>query len=175
MTGRMKLFPNILTVSRMLGSVCILFFDMTGMSFWAIYFVCGLGDMVDGWLARRLDAVTKAGAILDSMADLCFVVCCGWQLLPILKLPPWLWIWAGAIAMIKVLNQVSAFVMFGKCCFPHTVANKATGFLLFVTIPMTLVFESIVPVVMAAVVATFAAVQEGRCIRTKKVLIGEEK
>ena len=160
-----------MTVLRMLGSVCLLFCDVASISFWAIYFVCGLSDMVDGWLARRIGAVTKTGAMLDSMADLCFVACCGWQLLPILKLPPWLWIWAGAIAMIKVLNQVSAVVMCGKCSFPHTVANKATGFMLFVAIPMAWTLASIIPITITAFVATFAAVQEGHFIRTKKTKI----
>lgn len=155
----------------MLGSVCLLFCDVTGMTFWAVYFACGISDMMDGGLARRLNVVTKSGALLDSMADLFFVVCCGWQLLPIMKLPTWLWLWTGTIAVIKGLNQVSAFAMYGKCSFPHTVANRVTGFLLFVTIPMTLTFTSIIPVTITAAVATFAAVQEGNLIRTKRIKI----
>lgn len=60
--------------------------------------------------------------------------------------------------------------MHKKCVFPHTVANKVTGFLLFLGVPLTVFLESIVPMVVIAVVATFAAVQEEHFIRTKKGL-----
>ena len=79
--------------------------------------------------------------------------------LPILELPQWLWLWAGVIVAIKVVNQHSALVMYGRCCFPHTLANKVTGFLLFITVPMT--FWSIIPITIVASVATYAAIHEG--------------
>ncbi len=83
--------------------------------------------------------------------------------------PKWLWIWAGAIVAIKVINQVSALVMYKKCFFPHTIANKVTGVLLFAAVPLTVFLESAVPMIVIAVVATFAAVQEGHFIRTKLI------
>ena len=133
--------------------------------FWIIYAFCGISDITDGWLARKLKCVTKKGALLDSVADICFVACCAWTLLPILDLPQWLWLWAGFIVVIKVVNQLSAFMMYKRCCFPHTKANKWAGFLLFIAVPMT--FVSVVPIIIVAAVATFAAIQEGHFIRTK--------
>jgi CDP-diacylglycerol--glycerol-3-phosphate 3-phosphatidyltransferase len=56
--------------------------------------------------------------------------------------------------------------MYKKCIFLHTIANKVTGILLFVGVPLTIFLESFVPMVIIAVVATFAAVQEGHFIRT---------
>lgn len=120
--------------------------------------------MADGWLARKYNYVTQTGALLDSMADICFVVCCAVKLLPMLELPEWLWWWAGGVVFIKLVNQVSALVMFRRFSFPHTLANKLTGFLLFIATPIT--FVSIVPLIVVAVVATFAAIQEGHLIRT---------
>ena len=137
--------------------------DVTGVVFWIIYGLCGLSDIADGWLARKLNCVTRTGALLDSQADICFVACCAWKLLPILELPQWLWLWAGVIVAIKIMNQLSAFVMYGRCGFPHTFANKWAGFLLFIAVPMT--FWSIIPISIAAIVATFAAIQEGHFIR----------
>ena len=151
-----------------MGAVCLLFFVVGSPVFWVIYFVCGISDMVDGYLARRLGCESKTGAVLDSMADLVFVVCCCYKLLPLLAFPKWLWIWAGAIVAIKVINQICALVMFKKCVFPHTIANKVTGVLLFIGVPLTMFLESIVPMIVIAVVATFAAVQEGHFIRTKR-------
>ena len=162
----MKLLPNIISVLRIAGSLGLHFCDVTGVVYWIIYVLCGISDIVDGWLARKLKCVTRTGALLDSLADICFVTCCVWKLLPILELPHWLWLWGGVIVVIKIVNQLLAIVMYGRCYFPHTTANKATGFLLFIAVPM--IIWSIVPITIVASVATFAAIHEGHIIRTNK-------
>ncbi len=164
----MKHLPNAISALRFLGAVCLLFFGVERCVFWVIYCVCGLSDMADGYLARKLGCESKTGALLDSWADLVFVVCCCFQLIPVLAFPKWLWIWGGVIVAIKAINQISALVMCKKCVFPHTIANKISGLLLFVGVPLTVFLESMVPMVIIAVVATFAAVQEGHFIRTKR-------
>ena len=164
----MKHLPNAITALRFVEAICLLFFGVESCAFWVIYFVCGLSDMADGYLARKLGRESKAGAMLDILADLAFVICCCFKLIPVLAFPKWLWIWGGAIVVIKVINQISALVMYRRCVFPHTVANKVTGVLLFVGVPLTVFLESIVPMVIIAVVPTFAAVQEGHFIRTGK-------
>ena len=163
----MKQLPNIITLLRIAGSLGLLLCDVTDVVFWIIYGLCGISDIADGWLARKLKCVTKKGALLDSLADICFVACCAWKLLPILKLPQWLWLWAGVIVVIKIVNQISALVMYRRCCFPHTLVNKATGFLLFIAIPMT--FYSVIPIAIVAAIATFAAIQEGYVINSKNI------
>lgn len=122
--------------------------------------------MLDGFLARKLHAESKTGAILDSVADIGFVACCAIRLIPVVPIPAWLWIWAGGIVAIKIVNQVSALIVCKGFCFPHTKANKLTGLLLFLAVPT--VFRSVVPIALVAGVATFAAVQEGHFIRTHK-------
>ena len=164
----MKKLPNIITAFRLIGAFCLLFFGARSYGFWIIYFACGLSDMLDGFLARKLGCESKTGAMLDSLADLAFVVCCCFKLIPALAFPKWLWIWGETIVAIKVVNQISALVMYKSFRFPHTIANKITGVLLFVGAPMTVFLESTVPMIIIAVVATFAAVQEGHFIRTKK-------
>ena len=154
----MKHLPNILSSFRIVGAVALLKNNVSGIPFWVFYIVCGISDIADGWLARKLKCVSKTGALLDSMADICFVACCAWKFLPILELPQWLWLWAGVIVVIKVVNQISALVMYRRCYFPHTLANKITGFLLFIAVPMT--FRSIVPIAIVAAIATLAAIHE---------------
>ena len=162
----MKGLPNLITALRFIGALCLLFFDIGSVAFWVIYFICGISDMLDGYLARRLKCESKTGALLDSLADLVLVACCCYRLIPVLVFPKWLWIWAGVVVAIKVINQVCALVMYKKCVFPHTIANKVTGVLLFVGVPLTVFLESFVPMIIIAAVATFAAVQEGHFIRT---------
>ncbi|MBR0525511.1 MAG: CDP-alcohol phosphatidyltransferase family protein [Prevotella sp.] len=151
--------PNILSSLRMVGAVALLPCNVSSSTFWVLYIVCGISDIADGWLARKLKCVTKTGALLDSLADICFVACCACQILPILELPQWLWLWAGVIVAMKVVNQLSALVRYGHCSFPHTIANKVTGFLLFIAVPLS--FVSIIPISVVAAVATFAAIHEG--------------
>ena len=160
-----KHIPNIITSLRFLGATCLLLSNPTGTAFWVIYGLCGVSDMADGYLARRLHAESKTGAVLDSVADICLVVCCAIKLLPMLQIPTWLWIWAGVIVLIKLVNQISALAVYKRLCFPHTLTNKLTGLLLFIAVPM--VFWSIVPIAIVAGVATFAAIQEGHFIRKR--------
>ena len=163
----MKHIPNTITALRFLGAVCLLLCNPADAVFWVIYGLCGISDMIDGYLARKLNAETKAGAVLDSVADVCFVACCAIRLIPIIQIPTWLWIVAGVIVAIKIVNQVSALIVCKRFCFPHTKANKLTGLLLFLSVPA--MFWSIVPIAFVAGVATFAAVQEGHFIRTGRV------
>ena len=166
-TSGMKRLPNVISVLRIAGSIGLLFCDVAGWMFWALYALCGISDMVDGPLARNLQAESKTGAVLDSVADIVFVACCAIRLLPVLEIPVWLWIGAGIIVTIKIINQISALVLCKRFCFPHTWANKLTGLLLFLTVPT--MFWSMIPIPIVAALATFAAVQEGHFIRTKQV------
>ena len=159
--------PNIITLLRIAGSLGLLLCDVTGVVYWIIYGLCGISDMLDGYLAREFHCESKTGALLDSLADIVFVACCCIKLIPVLAFPNWIWIWVLVIAFIKVINQISALVIYKKCVFPHTIANKVTGFLLFVGIPVTFLVESLIPIIIIAIFATFAAIQEGHFIRTK--------
>ena len=112
--------------------------------------------MIDGWLARKLQAESKTGSVLDSIADLSFMACCAIQLLPILSIPSWLWICAGIIVIIKIVNQIIALTRIKQLCLPHNIANKLTGFLLFLSVPT--ISWRIIPIAIVAIIATFAAI-----------------
>ena len=158
--NKASVVPNALTALRFLGAIFLLFFEVGSFDFWVIYFACGLSDMLDGYLARKLKCESKTGALLDSLADIVFVVCCCYKLIPAIAFPNWLWLWGGAIATIKVITQISALALYKKCRFLHTIANKVTGFLLFVGVPLTLFMNSTVPIIIIGIIATFAAIQE---------------
>ena len=163
----MRHLPNVISVLRIAGSISLLFCDVKGWPFWTLYVLCGLSDILDGWLARKLHVESKTGAVLDSVADILFVVCCAARLLQAVVIPVWLWTWAGVIVFFKIVNQASALVVCKRFCFPHTWANKLTGFLLFLAAPA--VFWSVIPISIVAAIATFAAAQEGHFIRTRQV------
>ena len=167
MRPKVASIPNIISALRILGAICLLLFHPRSVAFWVVYGLCGISDMLDGYLARKLHAESRTGAGLDSVADICFVACCAIRLIPVMQIPTWLWIWAGIIVAIKIVNQVSALAVCKRFCVPHTPANKMTGLLLFLAVPT--VFWSIIPLAVVAGIATFAAIQEGHFIRTGRV------
>ena len=137
------------------------------MPFWVLYVIAGMTDMLDGFLARQWGVETKFGARLDSLADLIFVLAVGYKLFPWLKLPAALWMMMGLIAMVKIVNAISAYVIKHRIEFLHTKANKLTGFLLFIGV-MAVGQSYFVPVAwVIACIALFAAIQEGYFIRSK--------
>ena len=139
---------------------------MFSPAFYALYIAAGLSDILDGFAARKTDTVSELGARLDTAADLVLVAVCLIKLLPVLRIPAWLYGWIGIIALIKVVNIISGFAVQKRFAAVHSVMNKATGVLLFL-LPLTI---PAVPLKYAAIVvcaaATFAAVQEGHFIRT---------
>ena len=133
--------------------------------FWVLYVIAGLTDILDGFLARRWGVESKFGAKLDSLADFIFVLAVGYKLFPYLKLPAMLWMMIGLIALIKVANAISSYVVNHRIEFLHTKANKLTGFLLFIGM-MTIGQSYFIPVAwIIASIALFAAIQEGHLIR----------
>ena len=157
---------NAVTFFRMAAGIVLLFCPVFSPVFYTLYIAAGLSDMLDGFVARKTDTVSKLGTKLDTIADLVLVVVCLIKLLPILSLPAWLYIWIGIIALIKVVNIISGFAVQKKLVAVHSVINKATGALLFL-LPLTI---PAVPLEYSAVIvcaaAMFAAIQEGHFIRT---------
>ena len=163
----MKRIPDLLSMSRIVLCLPLLIVDAMTIPFWVIYLIAGLTDILDGFLARRWGVESKFGARLDSLADFVFVLVVGYKLFPWLRLPATLWMMIGLIALVKVINAISSFMVKHRIEFLHTKANKLTGFLLFIGM-MTVGQSYFVPVAwMIACIALFAAIQEGHIIRSK--------
>ena len=159
---------NIITIVRILCSIAILFCPVFSVAFYSLYIAAGLSDMIDGWVARRTHTVSEFGAKLDTVADFVFVVVCLVKLLPVMDVPVWLYVWIGIIAVIKIINIVSGYVVQKRFVAVHSVMNKVTGVLLFV-LPLTLSFIDLnYSATVVCIIATFAAVQEGHFIRTSR-------
>ena len=161
---------NFITFIRILCSIAILFCPVFSVAFYSLYITAGLTDMIDGWVARKTNTVSEFGAKLDTVADFVFVVVCLVKLLPIMDIPTWLYLWIGVIAFIKIINIVSGYVVQKQFVAIHSLMNKVTGVLLFV-LPLTLSFIDLrYSAMVVCIIATFAAVQEGHFIRTKKIV-----
>ena len=100
----MKNIANIITGSRIVFSIALLFIPPFSPMFYVVYGAAGLTDMIDGTVARKTNTASAFGARLDTIADFVFVAVCLIKLLPVLTIPLWLWVWIAVIALIKVIN-----------------------------------------------------------------------
>lgn len=158
---------NIITCIRILCSIFLLFCPALSMAFYALYITAGVSDMIDGWVARKTNTISEFGAKLDTVADFVFVVACLVKLLPVMDISVWLYVWIGVIAVIKIINVVSGYVVQKQFVAVHSLMNKVTGMLLFL-FPLTLSFLDLkFSATAVCIIATFAAIQEGHFVRTK--------
>lgn len=164
----LKHIANILTGSRILGSILLLFFPAFSMAFYILYLFCGLSDMIDGTIARKANSISKLGSQLDTAADLVFAGVSVMKWLPAIHFPPWLWIWSGAIAMLKIANILWGYLSKKQFIAMHTMMNKATGLLLFL-LPLTVSFVEVkYTAIVVCSIATFSAIQEGFYVMTDR-------
>ena len=160
---------NIITGIRIICSIALMFCPVFSPAFYALYITAGISDMIDGFVARKTETVSAFGSKLDTAADFVFVVVCLIKLIPAIQAPTWLIIWIIVIAVIKVINLISGYVMRKEMVSLHTKMNKATGILLFV-LPLTLAFVDLkYSGVFVSAVAAFAAIQEGVLIRKGEI------
>lgn len=159
------MIANFFTISRIILSLIMLIFEVFSPGFYVCYLLSGITDMVDGTVARKLGTESEIGEKLDTIADSIFVLVALYKLLPVIALDRGIWIWIGIIAVIKVINIISGFVMQKRFVAVHSLVNKITGGVLFL-LPLTLSFVDIkYSAVFVCLLATFAAVQEGHFIR----------
>ena len=152
--------PNIISVSRGVAALVMLFFPVFGIHFWILYCWCGFSDMIDGALARKINAAGKLGSMIDSLADLVFVICASIIILPSVGLPLWIWLWTAAIGLVKSVGIVIGSCRHRKLTIPHSISNRLTGFLLF-CLPFAIAcFDILIPAVIVCTVATFSLLED---------------
>ena len=160
---------NIITGSRILFSIALLFFPNFSPAFYVLYLAAGITDMIDGTVARKTGKASEFGARLDSIADIIFVFVCLIKLIPVICIPVSLYVWIGIIALIRIINIVSGFIMQKRFIMLHTIMNKVTGLLLFVLLLTVHFVDLKYTAIPVCAVATFAAIQEGHFIRTNRL------
>ena len=125
------MIANIITVSRILFSLVMIVFPPSSVPFAVLYLLCGVTDVLDGFIALKLHTESEKGAMLDSTADLIFAVVYAVKVLPLLNLPLWIWIWTVIITSAKITKILIASKKAHRLSIEHSFGNKLTGLLLF--------------------------------------------
>lgn len=128
--------------------------------FWITYWSGGLSDILDGFIARRMNQQSKAGAKLDSIADLVFILVIVYVVINNLTIPILLWGMGVLILCIRMVSYGIGYYKFHGLSALHTYLNKATGLLLFLSPLLYLFLSTDLTGILIGLVAFIAAVEE---------------
>ena len=128
-----RMIPNLITMVRIVGSLCLLFVEPLKKPFYIIYTIAGLSDAFDGFIARKTNSVSELGSKLDSIADLCFYIVMILRIFPVLleKLPFWIWYMVAAVVAMRIASYTISAVKFRRFASLHTYLNKAATLMIF--------------------------------------------
>ena len=157
----MKLdLPDILSLSRVVGAVLLLFTTPLSLLFLAVYGYCCITDVLDGFLARRSRSENRQGQILDSTADIVLTVCLLACLIPFLPWEGWMITWIAIIAVIRIISLGSGSMRFGQIALLHTYGNKISAFLRYLA-PFLLAFIDLTPMmVVLCTITTLTSLED---------------
>jgi len=122
--------------------------------------LCGLSDMLDGYIARTTGQTSQLGARLDSLADFFMVTATVIALYPFVELRSELLIWIAVIASIRLTSMLVSLKRFKVILSLHTYGNKLTGMALFL---FPLVFMSMDVSLLSSIIcllASLSAIEE---------------
>jgi CDP-diacylglycerol--glycerol-3-phosphate 3-phosphatidyltransferase len=153
---------NIITCARIVMSVALLFVPALSPAFYVLYLVAGFTDIIDGEVARRTGTTSTFGAKLDSVADLTFYSVSLIRMMPWLRkrLPGWIWYVVFAVLALRLSAYLVAAFRLHRFAAVHTIANKATGAMVFGVGPMLLLPWLTPYCLVLAAVATYSSAEE---------------
>ncbi|MEL7648842.1 MAG: CDP-alcohol phosphatidyltransferase family protein [Sedimentibacter sp.] len=156
----MKSVANIISVARMVLVLVLIFINPLSTIFFTIYFICGISDMVDGYVARKTNTTSKLGEKLDSVADLIMIFVLAIKLYPIISPTVQIYYFIIIIGAIRTASIMAVFVKYKTFGILHTYGNKITGLMLFVFPFMLAVIKSDVSIYMLCMAAGISSLEE---------------
>lgn len=157
---KLKALPNLITFSRIALSPFLLIALPFSASFYIIYILCGLSDVLDGFIARKTHSTSAFGARLDSIADLLMFVALLIALFRVLDLSLLLILWIILICIIRFASIGIIYKKYKTFAILHTYGNKLTGALLFLSPVLLLVIPANSAAYLLCLVATASALEE---------------
>lgn len=157
-----KNIANIITVTRIIGTLFLVFFKVLSVPFIVAYVYSGLSDVIDGFLARKLKIESDIGRKLDSISDLFFYTVMMLKIWPYLveQLPVFMWNIIWIIVGIRVCLYVHTQIKKHELLANHTILNKATGVAMFLLPFMVLSEYFLIYAAMVETIAFIAAIYE---------------
>jgi len=163
----MKVVPNILSVFRICLVpifIIVYFTDERDIKIYAvlIYAIAGLSDFLDGYFARKYDALSKLGKLLDPLADKLMT----FTVLVCITITKPVFLWAAFVFFIKeILMGIGGLILHKKAHVEMPPANfigKASTFVFFLVCVTLMIFNNLpdpvaVSLISAAILLTLVA------------------
>ena len=155
-----KYTASLITTGRIIGAFVLLLTEPLSFLFYIVYVLCCLSDILDGYVARKTGTAGRCGEVLDSVADLIFVIVVLVILIPLFTWDNWIIYWLSIIAFLRLLSLAIGYAKYRTLTSLHTHANKFTG-LALVCFPVLLpVFGIKVTTFILCTVAGLSACEE---------------
>ncbi|UYP00547.1 CDP-alcohol phosphatidyltransferase family protein [Oceanotoga sp. DSM 15011] len=135
--------PNTLSIMRILFVILMFLFKKNIFLFLIFYIIACVTDILDGYIARKFNKITKLGQKLDSFGDLILYIS---TLYFIYYFNPYLIIdfllYILIIVFIRLLNIIIAYIKYKKFLIYHTYLNKSIGILYGIFFPLIILFKT---------------------------------
>ena len=120
-----KQIPNALTTLRLILAlpVCLLILNENYPAVLWVALIAGLSDAVDGYLARRLNALSYYGAVADPLADKTLLLST-YIAFSVVGLLPW---WVAVLLLIRDLLIVSGALIYRRKFGHYKMAPSVWG------------------------------------------------
>jgi cardiolipin synthase len=126
MTSLLRQLPNALTTLRLLLAVplCLLILREQHAAALGIAALAGLSDAVDGRLARRLDAATRYGAVVDPLADKALLNGAYISIAAVGLLPWWVAVLVLGRDLVIICGALAYHLLYGRYSMAPTIWGK---------------------------------------------------
>jgi len=166
---------NAVTFARIVLSPLLVVVDPYSWVFMVLFAVCGITDVLDGWLARRYHLESEFGGRLDSFADLIMFVALTFVVVANVKIPLTVWAMVAAVVVLKTVSYVIGR-RHGFSGFRHSSMNRMTGLTVFVSVPFLLHWDPSATGIIVCSVAIVAAlgelaadIRDARCVHEVRI------
>jgi cardiolipin synthase (CMP-forming) len=139
----MKRVPNILTLIRLFlipFYLAVFYSDIAHPVRWAmiIFLIASLTDIVDGYIARKFDAISKFGQVADPFADKVMQISVLFSLADINYIEKWFFWIILVKEAFQIMLSIAMLSVKPKVIMPANIFGKVTTVLIFATIILSL-------------------------------------
>ena len=127
-----KHLANIISFTRIIAGAFLYLFNSINGGFIAIYIICGITDLVDGRVARKLGTTSALGAALDTVGDIVTYMALVKILIMQKMIPFWIVMWMLGVAAIHLIAGIVSLVKVKKFFIVHSLFGKILGGSIFV-------------------------------------------
>lgn len=175
----MKHIPNCISMSRIVFALLLFFTAKQPLLFAGFYLLCGVSDILDGFIARRYNLQSTLGSKLDSLGDFIF-----WLIVFILlvqyKLQSFatpVFIAIGVVLLVRAVNFTITKLKFHQWGMLHTIGNKLAGLALYFVVVLLFAASAVSPwaVVVLFAVSVISALEETLILITSKTYLPDQK